>query len=382
LQIERPEARAGCGGKEALTDEFVKDFTSAEHTHGRVERQRAIGSVPAARKDFVKRDISVALIAIIGTLAVAFGLSRMRPDLPLTPSNPFTTAKNKVASGAKKSGKVVMRVNGEPITEEEFNAFLNIVPEQQRAVFTSPAGKRQLADELVRMKTLEQEARRLGLTDDPEVASQMELVRSQLTAQRALQKIVEQNAEKEITAAYEREKKNALSLRHIVIAYQGGMVPPKVQGQQPPTADQAMQRASAIANRVRGGADFGQVARAESDDRESAERGGSLGPVRPDVLPPEIASVVTKLKPGQVSEPVRTQFGIHIFNVAEPSLEDLRPTLTQQVQQEIAQREVARLQKAADVDLDPKFFPAVPGAATQPVQPPAQQPPTQPGGGG
>jgi hypothetical protein len=32
LQIERPEARAGCGGNEALTEEFVKDFTSAEHT--------------------------------------------------------------------------------------------------------------------------------------------------------------------------------------------------------------------------------------------------------------------------------------------------------------------------------------------------------------
>jgi hypothetical protein len=41
MQIERPEARAGCGGNEAFTDQFVKDFTSAQHTHRDGERQRA-----------------------------------------------------------------------------------------------------------------------------------------------------------------------------------------------------------------------------------------------------------------------------------------------------------------------------------------------------
>jgi peptidyl-prolyl cis-trans isomerase C len=321
----------------------------------------------------VRKDIAVALAAIVIIVAAAFGLSKMRPDLPLTPSRAYTAAKERFAPGAK-AGKVVMHVNGEPVTEAEFNAFMAAVPEQQRAVFATPAGKRQLADELVRMKALEQEAQRLGITDDAETKAQMDLLRTQVIAQRALQKIVEQNAEKEITAAYEREKKNALALRHIVVAYQGGMVAPRAQGQQPPSAEQALQKAAGIVARLRGGADFAQIARTESDDVQSAQQGGSLGPMRPDQLPPEIAGVVAKLKPGQFSDPVKTQFGVHIFNVAEPTLQDLRPMLTQQVQQEIAQRELARLQKAASVQYDEQFFPPAPATPAMPGQQPAPQP--------
>lgn len=327
----------------------------------------------------MKRDITVAAITVVVVLAVAFGLSKMRPDLPMTPSGIYDAAKSRIAPGAKtaKPDKVVMKVNGEPVTEAEFMAFLTAIPEQQRGVFAGPAGKRQLADEMVRMKALEQEAKRLGVSDDPEVQTQIDLLRTQVTAQHALQKIVQQSAEKEIGAAYEREKKNALSLRHIVFAYAGGMMPPKTQGQPPPSAAQATQKAAAVVARLRGGADFAQVARSDSDDVQSAPRGGSLGPMQPGALPPEIAAVVSKLKPGEVSDPVKTQFGVHIFNVTEPTLEDLKPMLMQQVQQEIAQREIARLQKAAKVDLDPQFFPAVP---PMPGQQPAPQPvpPQQP----
>jgi len=326
----------------------------------------------------VKKDISVALIAIVIVLALAFGLSQMRPDLPLTPSAPYAESIGHVAPGAKpsaKTGRVVMHVNKEPITEAEFMAFLAAIPENQRGVFASAAGKRELANEIVRMKALEQEAHRLGLDSDPEVNTQMDLVRTQITAQLALQKIVQQSAEKEIAAAYEREKKNSPpSLRHIVVAYQGGMVPPRTQNQQPPTVEQAVQKATAIVARLRGGADFADLAKKESDDVQSGQHGGSLGPVNPSQLPPEIGTVVSKLKPGQYSDPVRTQFGVHIFNVAEPTLEDLKPMLMQQVQQQIAQDTVTRLQKAADVELDPQFFPAVPPGPSRPAQVPVTPP--------
>jgi parvulin-like peptidyl-prolyl isomerase len=75
-----------------------------------------------------------------------------------------------------------------------------------------------------------------------------------------------------------------------------------------------------------------------------------------------------------VSAPVKTQYGYHLFNVTEPSLEDLRPMLMQQVQNDIAQQEITRLQKAAKVELDPQFFPPAP-----PV--PAHNAPVPPGGG-
>ena len=313
----------------------------------------------------MRKDIVIAIAAVLLIAVVTFGLAQVRPDLPLTPSNPFSTSKEDSSDG-KTSGKVVMRVNGEPVTEAEFNAFVSAVPEQQRMMLASPAGKRQLADEIVRMKALAQEARRLGLEKDAEFVAQMELLKTQLTATRALQKIVDDQSEKRIQSMYEKEKGSSLSLRHIVVSYEGGMIPPR-QGKAA-TGEAATAKANALVARLRGGADFGSTARAESDDQESGSRGGSLGPLRAEMLPPEVAGVVTKLKPGQISDPVKTQFGIHIFSVAQPTLEDMRPMLLQQVQQQIAQEEVKRLQNASKVDLDPQFFPPLPTVPSQQPQ--------------
>lgn len=335
-----------------------------------------------ARKEPVRKDIVIAIVAVLIIAAVTFGLAKFRPDLPQSAS---TAAGAKTDSeAAKRSGKVVMRVNGDPITEAEFEAFMSAVPEQQRAMFAGPAGKRELANELVRMKALEQEAKRRGLDKDPELRSQLDLLTTQLVATKALQKMVEERSEKQIQTLYEKEKGSSLSLRHIVVAYEGGMVPPRG-GQKAPSGEEATRKAGAIADRLRGGADFAATARTESDDPESGQRGGSLGPLRAEMLPPEIAGVVTKLKPGEISNPVKTQFGIHVFSVGQPTLEDMRPMLQQRVQNEIAQAEVKRLKDAAKVDLDPQFFPPAPvvptpGAQTQTAPQTAPQP--APGGNG
>jgi peptidyl-prolyl cis-trans isomerase C len=215
------------------------------------------------------------------------------------------------------------------------------------------------------LKVLEQEAKRMGLTDDPEVKAQIEMARAQITAARALEKLANQKTDERIGAEYEKEKASAVSLRHILFAYQGGAVPARG-GQQAPSEQAAMQRAKEVATRLRAGADFAQTARAESDDEQSGANGGMIGPAKPDQLPPDIASVVSKLKPGQMSDPVKTQFGVHIFKVEQPSLEDLRPMLSQRIRQQVAEEEMKRLQGGAKIDLDPKFFPpapAAPGAA-------------------
>lgn len=319
-----------------------------------------------ARKDPVKKDIAIAVIAVVAISAITFGIAKMRPDLPFVDKG----AKKETSTGS--STKVVMHVNGQEVTEAEFNAFLNAIPQQQREALDNPAGKRQIADEIVRMKTLEQEAKRLGVENDAEVKTQLELLRTQVIAQHALQKIVEQKKEAALRHAFDNEKKNALTLRHIVVAYQGGMVQPRQGG--PRSEADAMEKAKQIAARIRGGADFSDLAKKESDDPDSAQRGGTLGPVRIDQLPPDVAAVVKTLKPGEVSSPVKTQLGIHLFTVSEPTLEDMRPALEQQVQSQIAREELDRLSKGAKVELDPKFFPPVPPTPVVPVPQQQQQP--------
>ncbi len=317
----------------------------------------------------MKKDIVIAAVAVVIVVAVAFGLAALRPNSPSTPSS---SAKNPDAASALGSDNVVMRVNGDPITEREFNLFLQNAPAEGRQFYGSPAGRRALADELVKLKVLEQEAKRMGITDDPEVKAQIEMARAQITAARALEKLANEKTDQRIGAEYEKEKASAVSLRHILVAYQGGAVPAR-RGQPAPSEQAAMQRANAIAAKLRGGADFAETARAESDDEQSGANGGMIGPAKPDQLPPDIGSVVSKLKPGQMSDPVKTQFGVHIFKVEQPSLEDLRPMLSQRIRQQVAEEEMKRLQGGAKVDLDPKFFPpapAAPGAApAAPVNP-------------
>lgn len=315
-----------------------------------------------------KKDLAIAIAAILLIAAVAYGLSRRSQGLPLTPSSPFQSTD---ASGRKVNAgdKVVMRVNGQPVTESEFNALAMAAPEESRAFYATAAGRRAMADELTKLKALQQEGERMKIDSDPAVQAQIAAMRDQIIAGRALEKLIEKRAEPMIQKAYAEQKGKGMSLRHIAIAYEGGQIPPRDPNAKM-SAAQAMAKAQDLARKIRDGQDFGATAAAVSDDMQSAQKGGLLGPVQPEMLPPDIAGAVSKLKVGQVSDPVKTQYAVHIFRTEEPTLEDLRPMLTQQVKQQAAQQEVERLQKAAKVDLDPKFFPPAPFSA-----PPSQQKP-------
>ncbi|HEX2831876.1 MAG TPA: peptidylprolyl isomerase [Thermoanaerobaculia bacterium] len=313
----------------------------------------------------MKRDISIALVAILIVFGVTFALAKAIPQKPLSPSAPFVPEAHGTTGGAAKkiaaNDKVVMRINGEPITEREFVSFMSAVPEEQRPMFASSEGRKLLAQEIVRMKALEQEGKRLGVADDPETSAKFELLRAQLTAQRALQKIVEEKAESRIRAEYEKTKNDVKWLRHIVIAYDGSMIPPR--DGQPRTVEAATAKANAIVAKLRGGMAFAPTAAAESDDPESGRKGGSLGPFNPQMqMPPEILAAVTKLQPGQISPPVRTQFGVHIFTIGTPTLDDMHDGLMQRVQQQVVQEEVQRLANQAKVEYEEWYFPPQPAS--------------------
>ena len=309
-----------------------------------------------------KVDLLIAFIAILVVAGLTLGLGELIPDRPLTPSHPFSLEKGGTKAKAK-AGKVVMHVNGEPITEGEFNAFAQSAPAQQRAFLSGSAeGRRLLANEIVKLKALEQEAARLGVENDPDVRGQIEMTNAQIVASRALEKLVSDKVNQYVNAEFQKEKASTIVLRHIVIAYAGGQLPPR--DGSAPGAEEAFRKATALTARLRGGADFAATARAESDDQQSAMNGGSLGATRREMLPAEIASIVGNLKPGQISDPVRTPYGMHIFRLDEPSLEEMRPALMRGAQQRAVAETLTQLQEKAKVDLDPTFFP--PAAPARP----------------
>lgn len=74
-------------------------------------------------------------------------------------------------------------------------------------------------------------------------------------------------------------------------------------------------RLEQLRERIIGGDDFAELARAHSEDPGSAVKGGDLGWVKPGDLVPEFEKVMDDLQSGQVSRPVKTRFGWHIIQV-------------------------------------------------------------------
>ncbi|HEX6590320.1 MAG TPA: SurA N-terminal domain-containing protein [Longimicrobiales bacterium] len=81
----------------------------------------------------------------------------------------------------------------------------------------------------------------------------------------------------------------------------------------------ALERARSLRSQLAGGADFAEIARAESGDPQSASRGGLIGTLRRNEpgLPANFSDVVWSIALDQVSEPVLTQFGYHLVRVSE-----------------------------------------------------------------
>jgi peptidyl-prolyl cis-trans isomerase SurA len=78
---------------------------------------------------------------------------------------------------------------------------------------------------------------------------------------------------------------------------------------------EARRRIGVLRQRIVEGANFADIARLNSDDSGSAQRGGDLGWVVPGDLVPEFERAMNELKLNEVSQPVRTPFGIHVIEV-------------------------------------------------------------------
>ena len=113
----------------------------------------------------------------------------------------------------------------------------------------------------------------------------------------------------------------------------------------PDVVEQARKKAEALRAQVIAGSDFAALAKAESADSGSAEQGGDLGYFERGSMTPAFEEAAFTLPLNTVSEPVRTPFGFHLIEVtairpsAAPPLAEIRDTLRQRVQRELAQEQ-------------------------------------------
>ncbi len=86
---------------------------------------------------------------------------------------------------------------------------------------------------------------------------------------------------------------------------------------EPRTEEEALALAKELVERLRAGEDFAELARQYSDDPGSRDNGGELGWFGRGRMVPEFEEAAFSLEPGEISDPVKTQFGYHIIQVLE-----------------------------------------------------------------
>jgi peptidyl-prolyl cis-trans isomerase C len=269
---------------------------------------------------------------------------------------------NAAPAAALAPDAVIITVGDEKVTKAQFERILASVPEQQRAQFNSPAGKKRLAEQLVELKAMAQEARAHKLEDDPLVKAEIALKIDQTLAQRLFQTYLE-TAKPDDAAlhAYYEEHKNEweqVKAKHILIRFKGSSVPLKPE-QKDRTEEEALALANDLRAKILAGASFDDLAKANSDDSGNAQTGGSLGTFERGRMVPPFDKAAFAAEIGKVTEPVKSQFGYHLILVEEHKtkpFEEVRAQIEKKLGPELAQKRVADLKKNTTAVLDPSYF--------------------------
>jgi peptidyl-prolyl cis-trans isomerase D len=145
-------------------------------------------------------------------------------------------------------------------------------------------------------------------------------------------------SEDDVIAGYEQEKAASLGdeqrdSRHILL-----------QITEDRSAEQAIAELQALRARIEAGENFADLAADYSEDPGSKALGGDLGPVSRGLFAPEFEAALWSLEVGEISDPVQTDFGVHLIELKEvtatefPSLEEMRAEIEMGLKRSEAER--------------------------------------------
>ena len=285
----------------------------------------------------------------------------------------------KPVAAAPKDGKVVITVGNETVTDKEFEALIDTLPDQLKAQ-ARMGRKKEIAEQVARVKMLAQEARRMGLDKDPQYATRIQFQVENMLAGAVYNEMQKKATvdDADLKKRYEEAKAGAeeVNARHILIRAKGSPSPLGT-GKKELTEEEALAKAQDLRKKILAGEDFAEVAKKESDDPGSANVGGDLGSFRHGQMVPAFEQTAFSLPAGQVSEPVKTQFGYHLIKVEKhttKTYEEMKPDLEKSVRPEAAGKAVDALRSKTDVKFDDAYF--GPPASVNPAgAPPAGAPP-------
>lgn len=276
-----------------------------------------------------------------------------KPGIALTPSVP------KVVNVPP--DKVVLTVGDVSLTAAQFDELIDILPEQMKAPARG-AGRKQFADNLVRVLVLAQEGKRRGLDQTAAYKLQSKFQLDNYLAGQTFTQIGKETKVGDADARkyYDDHKQewDGVTARHVLIRFQGSPVPVRT-GQKDLTDAEALAKAQEIRKRIVAGEDFATIAKAESDDVGSGANGGDLGTFHHGQMVAAFDTAAFALKPGEISEPIKTQFGYHIIKVEKretKTFEEVRAEIDRRMAPQESQKTLEELVKKSNPVFDPEFF--------------------------
>ena len=314
-----------------------------------------IAFVPLTPRNSMKSPNPSKFLILIPLAALCLAQEPPKPGTPAP--KPAPPALQPVQTTPVALDAVVITVGDEKITRAQFEALLAGLPEQARA-----QGKRKLGEQLAEIKSMAQEARKRKLDQTPETKALIALQTDSALASVLYREISSgAKADEAATRAYYDSHKaqfETVKASHILVRYKGSPVPLRP-NQKEMTPEEALAKAQEIRKKLADGGDFATIAKAESDDTGTAQNGGALGSFSKGQMVPEFEKAAFSLPIGQLSEPVKTQFGYHIIRVDEKSekaFQDAKGDLEKQMKPQMAQQAAQEIRKQAQVTLDDNYF--------------------------
>ncbi len=257
------------------------------------------------------------------------------------------------AGSPKTQSQVLAEANGVSITADDFKKELETLPPYLKPMAQTPEGKKELLDTMVVRELILQKAAKDGIDKSQEVADKLAELKKRVVIEAYLRKQVEEKVnipDAELKKFYDENKEkfrtgDQVRASHILVKTE--------------------KEAQDILAQLKAGAKFEDLAAKYSID-SSAAKGGDLGWFGKGMMVKPFEDAVVAMKPGQVSDPVQTQFGWHIIKLEEtrpakkPALADVKDELAKQIQQEAVGAKIKELTDAAKIErTDTGIDPAV-----------------------
>lgn len=258
-----------------------------------------------------------------------------------------TLAAPALAEG-ESAATVVATVNGTEITLGQMIALRENLPPQY---LTLPDDVlfNGILEQLVQQEVLSQSHAALSVRDEANVTNDRRSYLSGVVIQQVISSAVTEEA---LQKAYDDRFKDAepqkeYNAAHILV--------------------DSEEKAKELKAQLDGGADFAELARANSTDTGSGAQGGDLGWFGLGMMVKPFEDAVVAAEPGKVTDPVQSDFGWHLVLVketriaAQPTLDDMREELAAEIENKAVEAKLAELTGTASVEkpgegLDPALL--------------------------